>query len=148
MNCSANILPLDDGVAYWKETGFHHPFLLPSYSKGGGYTYHSNFVKTNITSKYADKVSFIELIGIPTYGRSSKSSSLFDKMIDLDYLKGLNNIIFDNRPKLLFIAKSVYDKLRHIKEKLKLNDLFNFDMELGPNFGNRLMNIHKCISGY
>lgn len=134
---------LDDGVAYWKEVGFHHPFLLPNYNKGGGYKYHSNFAKTNISSKYADKVSFVELIGIPTYGRSSKSSSLFDKMIDLEYLKVLNNTIFDNKPKLLFIAKSVYDKIQKVKHKMKANDLFDFDMELGSNFCNRLMNIHS-----
>lgn len=134
---------LDDGVTYWKETRAHHPFLLPNYNKGGGYRYHSNFTKTNISSQYADKVSFVELIGIPTYGRSSKSLSLFDKMIDLDYLIDLNDTIFDNRPKLLFIAKSVYDKIQHVKRKMKVNHLFDFDMELGSNFCNRLMNIHN-----
>lgn len=135
---------LNDGVTYWKNNGYHHPFLLPDYKKGDGYRFHANFVKTQITSQYADNISFIELLPIPTFGRSSMEPDLFYKMIDVNYLKNINDIIFDNRPKIVFITKTVYEKLNYIKKKMKLDDSFNFDMALpsGIKYSNRLMNIH------
>lgn len=136
---------LDDGVKYWKAHGIHHPFLSPSYNKQGGYTYHNNFRKTGITSDYADQVSFVEILAVPTYGRSSYANKLFMHLIDLHYLKNLNDIIFNTTPKIVFIAKSVYDKLRQIRKKSTMTNFFNFDMDLptGIDYGNRLMNIHS-----
>jgi len=99
---------LDDGVIYWKTNGYHHPFLLPDYKKGGGYRFHANFVKTHITSQYADNISFIELLSIPTHGRSTQVPDEFDKLIDVNYLRNLNDIIFDNRPKIVFLVMCLF----------------------------------------
>ena len=41
------------------------------YKKGSGYRYHYQFSKLRLNSEYADKVSFIELLDCPTYGKTS-----------------------------------------------------------------------------
>lgn len=136
---------LEDGVSYWKRKGFHHPFLSPTYNRQDGFIYHSRFRKSGITSEYADEISFIELLNIPTYGMSSKSPALYNKMINVDYLKEINSIIFNATPKIVFMPKSVYEKIRSIKNKMKLDFLFDFEMEVEPgaNRSNPLMCIHN-----
>jgi len=34
---------LADGVAFWRKTGVHHPFLLPAYGNKDGTKYHRSF---------------------------------------------------------------------------------------------------------
>lgn len=137
---------LDDGVVYWQKNNYHHPFLSPGYNRGDGYAYHSRFLKTDIKSKYADKVSFVELLSMPTFGMSSKSARLFNDLIDVDHLRKLDDIIFNQTSKIVFMPKSVYEKVRSIKKKLRIDSIFNFDTDLerGINYGNKLMNIHNC----
>lgn len=60
---------LEDGVRYWKERGFHHPFRHPEY-KGDGALYHRRFAEIGFTKEHAEQVSFVELIDVPTSGRS------------------------------------------------------------------------------
>lgn len=136
---------LYDGVTYWQQKGYHHPFLSPNYNKGDGFTYHARFLKTGISSEYAGNISFVELLNMPTYGMSSKSPKLFNSLIDIDYLRELDGIIFNQNPKIVFIPKSVYEKISKIKKVLKLPSLFAFESELiqGENYSNRLMNIHS-----
>ena len=59
----------EDGVAYWQETGLHHPFLDARYT-GDGRRYHRQFAKIGIDSRHAARISFVELLEVPTVGRS------------------------------------------------------------------------------
>lgn len=59
----------EDGPAFWREFGVHHPFLLAGYS-GGGRRYHLTFAKIGFKPEHADRVSFIELLHLPTVGRN------------------------------------------------------------------------------
>jgi hypothetical protein len=61
---------LDDGVAFWTSAGIHHPFLLPGYN-GDGRKYHRTFSQIGFRPADASKVSFIELVDVPTFGTSS-----------------------------------------------------------------------------
>ena len=61
---------LDDGVAFWCKYGVHHPFLLPGY-RGDGRLYHKTFASIGFTVEHAAQVSFVELLHVPTCGRSS-----------------------------------------------------------------------------
>lgn len=61
---------LNDGVDFWKTVGVHHPFLLPSYS-GDGVFYHRSFSRIGFTATNSADVSFLELLHVPTCGRSS-----------------------------------------------------------------------------
>ena len=77
---------LEDGARYWKERGVHHPFRLPEY-KGDGKHYHNRFAEIGFTKEHADQVSFVELIDVPTHGKSNlKASDLnvthLDRLLD------------------------------------------------------------------
>ncbi len=61
---------LVDGARYWKEKGFHHPFRNPDY-RGDGRLYHERFAQIGFTTDHAEQVSFVELIDVPTYGKSN-----------------------------------------------------------------------------
>jgi hypothetical protein len=58
-----------DGIAFWRRHRVHHPFLLPGYH-GDGRRYHLNFARIGFTPGDAQRVSFIELLDVPTTGRS------------------------------------------------------------------------------
>lgn len=136
---------LQDGVLFWKRYGVHHPFLLPEYKKKGGYKYHKGFNKLGIIKGYADVVSFVELINIPTYGTSTKEKHEYLSLIDMNYLRELNAIIFDNNRKIVFLSKTLYDDILYIKKKTNSIDIFNFGLPLEKNGQNmnRILNIHN-----
>jgi|WetSurSiteA1Bulk_404760.scaffolds.fasta_scaffold73996_1 hypothetical protein len=101
---------LSDGVGYWKETKQHHPFLSPLYKKGSGHQYHHNFSKIGLTSEYADKVSFVELLECPTCGKTKYKR--FRELLDEDYLSRLDSLLSTaDREKDVFIARGVYARL-------------------------------------
>lgn len=59
----------EDGVAFWRDRKVHHPFLLADY-KGSGQLYHRNFARIGFKPEDACRVSFVELLHIPTIGVS------------------------------------------------------------------------------
>lgn len=97
---------LTDGVAFWIKHNIHHPFLLEDY-KGDGKRYHKIFSKLEIGRNEAEKISFVELIGIPTTGMSMKNSKKFyDYLLsdsNIAHLKELDKLINDSS-KIIFIA--------------------------------------------
>jgi hypothetical protein len=104
---------LSDGVGYWKEKRRHHPFLSPTYCKGSGYRYHYQFSKIGLTPEYADKVSFVELLSCPTYGKTIERR--FMELIDAEYLRRLDSVIGSTKqPKSVFIARGAYARLYDI----------------------------------
>ena len=77
----------------------HHPFRLPCYH-GDGRKYHDTIAEIGFTSKNADLVSFVELLKIPTTGRSNLK--LDD--LSLDYLSDLNNTFVNGEAKYIFVS--------------------------------------------
>jgi len=65
---------LDDGVCYWKNKRIHHPFCLNSYH-GSGKLYHKRFAQIGFKPDEAELVSFVELLHLPTTGRSTLNLS-------------------------------------------------------------------------
>lgn len=107
---------LSDGLGYWKTKNQHHPFLSPSYEKGSGYRYHQQFSKMGLSPKYADKISFVELLSCPTCGKTTRKR--FIELLDLDYLKKLDVLLSSSRKvKTLFIARGAYAELYKIGKK-------------------------------
>ena len=92
----------EDGVAFWRRHGVHHPFLLPEY-KGDGRRYHRAFARVGFEPKHAPLVSFVELLHVPTVGRSQLT------VADLHppHLQMLNSAILEGEPKHIFISASV-----------------------------------------
>jgi hypothetical protein len=101
------VLYLEDGVKYWRERGYHHPFRHPDY-RGDGALYHGRFAKIGFTPDNAECVSFVELIDVPTSGRSNlKSTDL--KNAHLDRLRAW---VLDGKAANIFIPPGVGRLLR------------------------------------
>lgn len=96
-----------DGVCFWRDHGVHHPFLLPTY-RGSGKLYHRNFSQIGFTPEEAEQVSFVELLHIPTTGRSRLSPD------DLSpaHLAFVSDSILGGKAKHVFVSDSVARLMR------------------------------------
>lgn len=101
-----------DGVQFWRKYGVHHPFLLPEYrGKTDGRRYHQNFAKLGFRSEHAHLVSFVEVLDIPTTGRSS----LHPRDLDSNHLAQLHDWIRGSGNRNVFVSKGVLKLLRSTK---------------------------------
>ena len=98
---------LDDGVLFWEKYGVHHPFLLDNY-QGDGKFYHRSFAKIGFTQSHAPEIAFIELLHLPTYGRSK----LVPSDLDDQHLVWLNRVILEGDSKYIFMPTSVGNLMR------------------------------------
>ncbi|MDR4517326.1 MAG: hypothetical protein MRK00_08065 [Nitrosomonas sp.] len=98
---------LDDDVLFWEKYGVHHPFLLDNY-KGDGKFYHRSFAKIGFTKTHAPEIAFIELLHLPTYGRSK----LVPSDLDDQHLAWLNRVILEGDSKYIFMPASVGNLMR------------------------------------
>jgi hypothetical protein len=98
---------LDDGVAFWQRYGVHHPFLLDGYT-GDGRKYHKTFARIGFSPSHAADVSFVELIDVPTYGRSD----LRCEDLNGDHLRRLNAAIERGMARHVFVPDRVGKLMR------------------------------------
>lgn len=91
-----------DGVAFWQRYQVHHPFLLPDY-RGDGRRYHLTFAKIGFTPANAPTVSFIELLDVPTVGRSS----LEPHDLNPQHLSRISALITAGKPRYVFVSAGV-----------------------------------------
>lgn len=102
-----------DGVKFWQsnEDGVHHPFLLSSYpfdKRKGGLFYHRNFARLGLTSGHAEKVSFVELLDVPTIGVSSTNKPAFNRMLKREHLQWLEYTIMTGNEKIVLLNQSFF----------------------------------------
>lgn len=97
----------NDGVAFWRKNGVHHPFLLPSYS-GDGQFYHRSFARIGFGVEHSDLVSFVELLHMPTVGRNRISAT----DLDSSHLKALNSAIIEGEAAHIFLPTGVAQLMR------------------------------------
>lgn len=112
----------DNGVEFWSKYNCHHPFLLNCYPLNrnmAGVPFHRNFSKLGLGSEFADKVSFIELLDVPTIGNKSNNRKRFFELISEKHLKYLNALIMNGGNKIFFVSKGV------LKDMVKLKKRFN-----------------------
>ncbi|MCZ2074441.1 MAG: hypothetical protein LC130_05500 [Bryobacterales bacterium] len=93
---------LADGVAFWQRYGVHHPFLLPGY-RGDGCRYHRNFARIGFTPGDAPSVSFIELLDVPTVGRSR----LEPRDLDERHLGRIDALVTGGESRDVFVSAGV-----------------------------------------
>jgi hypothetical protein len=98
---------LADGVSFWRTYGVHHPFLLPQY-RGDGRRYHKTFSRIGSTAANADQVSFVELVHVPTFGRSA----LVVADLDPNHLRRINHAIEHGNARHVFIPAGVAKLMR------------------------------------
>ena len=92
----------EDGVAFWRNHQVHHPFLLPQYS-GDGRFYHRSFSRIGFKPEHAPQVSFIELLHIPTVGRSK----LVSADLSSQHLHMLNEVVLAGSARHIFVPQAV-----------------------------------------
>jgi len=113
---------LEDGVSFWKKYRVHHPFLLNEY-RGDGKRYHSMFAKIGLDKNYAEEITFIELIGLPTVGMSKKRPKLFKEILfskeNQKHLLKIDSIL-NNESKLIFLAWGLLTDIKLINSKTGL----------------------------
>lgn len=97
----------EDGVKFWRKYGVHHPFLLDGYT-GDGRTYHRNFSRIGFTPEHADLVSFVELLHVPSVGRSLLTVT----DLSVGHLKWLNELILEGPAHHVFIPDKVARLMR------------------------------------
>lgn len=97
----------EDGVGFWQKHGVHHPFLLPGYS-GDGKRYHKNFAQIGFSAAHAANVSFIELLDVPTSGRSK----LVADDLGERHLGVLRDLILNGPARHVFLSAGVSRLMR------------------------------------
>lgn len=100
----------EDGVAFWRRTGVHHPFLLANYS-GDGRFYHQSFARIGFSTQHAQLVSFIELLHVPTVGRSTLAAG----DLDPSHLQLVNAAITAGQAKHIFLPAGVARLMRETR---------------------------------
>jgi hypothetical protein len=100
----------EDGVRFWRRHSVHHPFLLPEY-RGDGRRYHKAFARVGFEPKHAAMVSFVELLHVPTVGRSQ----LTPADLHSPHLQMLNSAILEGHAKHIFVSASVA-RIMHASE--------------------------------
>lgn len=96
-----------DGAAFWRKYGVHHPFLLPEYA-GDGRFYHQSFARIGFRPEHANLVSFIELLHVPTVGRSTLTPS----DLSTSHLRLLDATIFGGGTEHIFVPAGVARLMR------------------------------------
>jgi hypothetical protein len=92
----------DDGPGFWRRTGVHHPFLLPQY-RGDGRRYHLTFSKIGFGPQHAELVSFVEVLHVPTTGRSS----LVQQDLVRSHLSEIRHAVFGGNAQFIFVSAGV-----------------------------------------
>jgi len=100
-----------DGASFWRKYGVHHPFLLPSY-RGDGRRYHVNFARIGLTPAHAADVSFVELLHVPTVGRSLLARTDFDPA----HLKWIGSLLSSGVERDVFLSAGVLRLLQTVNE--------------------------------
>lgn len=103
----------EDGVGFWREHGIHHPFLHPLYPlsrRTGGVPYHRKFSKMGLDSSFADKISFIELLPIPTTGNTQDPA--FWSLFNVGHATKIDSLVTNDDRKLVILSRSVMKKMR------------------------------------
>jgi hypothetical protein len=92
----------EDGVAFWRNHQVHHPFLLPQYT-GDGRFYHRSFSRVGFKAEHAAQISFIELLHVPTVGRSK----LVPADLSSQHLHMLNEVVLAGSAQHIFVPQAV-----------------------------------------
>ena len=102
---------LDNGVNWWQRNpwGVHHPFRLPGFN-GDGKRYHDKFAEIGFTQADAQRVSFVELLHLPTTGQSA----LTRKGLSGAHLLRLNTIFNMGAAQYIFVSRKVTHLMRQI----------------------------------
>lgn len=113
----------EDGLGFLRRHKVHHPFLLNDYPfdrRTGGVLFHRNFAAL-LTFEIAERLSFIELLDVPTIGvRSSTpdARAAYRRLVSRQHLQWLEHFVHSERGKLVLVPSGV------LREMLLLHSLY------------------------
>ena len=105
----------EDGVAFWRKYRVHHPFLLPSYPfdrRRDGVRYHRNFQKMGLGPEFADQISFVELLDVPTIGNTVQAT--FFKLLRPEHLHWLEEVLLSGGDEKLVLINQRLSRTVHL----------------------------------
>jgi hypothetical protein len=108
----------EDGVGFWRRHGVHHPFLLDDYplkKNTGGVPYHRKFTWLGLDATYADFISFVELLPVPTTGRTE--SRTFWEMFDLGHARQIDRLVEQGERRMVMLSSSVMNGKMRVAAK-------------------------------
>jgi hypothetical protein len=143
-----------DGVIFWNKYNCHHPFLLEDYpfnKNKAGVPFHRNFNKIGLDSEYAEYISFLEILDVPTIGNKSENKSLFNNLISLNHLKYIDNLVLSGGNKLFFISNGVLKDMSRLKKKYGVFDWLDYKPTQKEKYsalinGNKIQEIYHFSS--
>ena len=107
----------EDGVSFWQKYGVHHPFLLSDYpfnKTAGGVPYHRKVSKLGFNPDFAVKVSFVELLDVPTIGNATQNMKTFYELLNPDHLRWLESLIYSDQYKFVLINRTLIKEVSKI----------------------------------
>ncbi len=113
----------ENGIEFWKKYGKHHPFLIDEYpfnKTKNGRPFHNNFQKIGLDGSYAEYISFVELLDIPTIGNKSDNRPLFYTLANREHLERIDNLINVPSNRLVFTSSGVLKDMREFKKRYRL----------------------------
>lgn len=116
----------EDGVRFWEKYNVHHPFLIDEYpfnKTQNGRPFHNNFRRIGLDSSYAEFISFIELLDIPTIGSKSENRKLFYSYANIEHLKKIDQLYLEAGNRLIFISRGVLSDMIHLRQN---TDIFRW----------------------
>jgi len=134
-----------DGVAFWEKHGCHHPFLLEDYPFNrnmAGVPFHRNFKKLGLGPEFAEHISFLELLDIPTIGNKSQNRNLFYDLISESHLKYIESLMLGGGGKLFFVSKGVLRDILKLKKKYRLFEWRDFEIGNGKHYSKSINGNH------
>lgn len=140
-----------NGIAFWKKHLHHHPFMLPNYpfnKSKDGVPFHRNFSKLGLGPNYADHISFLELLAIPTIGNKSEDKESFYGLLSVKHLKYIESLILGGGHKLFFVPSGVLEDIEKIKKTHPVFTCFDFDNIRHGNKFVKLINGNKIRQIY
>ena len=108
----------EDGVGFWHRHGVHHPFLLPDYPlprNTGGVPYHKQFSAMGLTPEFAEHISFVELLDVPTTGRTD--TKLFWQLFNVEHARRLDQLFLAGSERLVLLSNNVILTMLDIKKR-------------------------------
>lgn len=118
-----------NGVEFWRSERVHHPFVHQDYPgdrRRDGVPYHRNFAEIGFGPQHAHRISFIEVLDLPTTGQSR----LVPADLDRAHLARLAELMRSGRRCTVLVCSDVILLLRKVK------DLFWW---LPPPLGNQVL---------
>ena len=109
-----------DPIQFWRDTGVHHPFLLGEYPfdrRKDGVPFHRKFAAMGLTSDYADKICFLELLDVPTIGIKSKARPRFRTLLNPVHMTYLQLLLTSGKSRTVFVSDSVLRDLKYLDKQ-------------------------------